>query len=49
MPLNLTATYIYSLTLNLTEAKLLKEMNMIIWDKAPMTHVHAFLVVDRLY
>ncbi|GBL97996.1 hypothetical protein AVEN_126889-1 [Araneus ventricosus] len=30
------------------EAKILLDAKVIVWDEAPMTHVHAFLTVDRL-
>ncbi|GBM42796.1 hypothetical protein AVEN_265603-1, partial [Araneus ventricosus] len=33
---------------NTKEADMLLKTKLIVWDEAPMTHVHAFLAVDRL-
>ncbi|GBN39617.1 hypothetical protein AVEN_37156-1 [Araneus ventricosus] len=47
IPLVLDATSTCNVTPNSPEAKLLREIKIIIWDEAPMTHIHAFLAVNR--
>ncbi|GBO46218.1 hypothetical protein AVEN_94312-1, partial [Araneus ventricosus] len=46
--LTLNATSTCNLKPNTSEAKILLDAKVIVWDEAPMTHVHAFLAVDRL-
>ncbi|GBL66261.1 hypothetical protein AVEN_260218-1 [Araneus ventricosus] len=48
IPLTLNATSTCNLKPNTSEAKILLNAKVIVWDEAPMTHVHAFLAVDRL-
>ncbi|GBM38962.1 hypothetical protein AVEN_271070-1 [Araneus ventricosus] len=48
IPLTLNATSTCNLKPNSSEAKILLDAKVIVWDEAPMTHVHAFLAVDRL-
>ncbi|GBM34040.1 hypothetical protein AVEN_162220-1 [Araneus ventricosus] len=48
IPLTLNATSTCNLKPNTSEAKILLDAKVIVWDEAPMTHVHAFLAVDRL-
>ncbi|GBL80201.1 hypothetical protein AVEN_29175-1 [Araneus ventricosus] len=48
IPLTLNATSTSNLKPNTSEAKILLDAKVIVWDEAPMTHVHAFLAVDRL-
>ncbi|GBN80645.1 hypothetical protein AVEN_190716-1 [Araneus ventricosus] len=48
IPLTLNATSTCNLKPSTSEAKILLDAKVIVWDEAPMTHVHAFLAVDRL-
>ncbi|GBN29840.1 ATP-dependent DNA helicase PIF1 [Araneus ventricosus] len=48
IPLTLNATSTCNLKPNTSEAKILLDAKVIVWDEAPMTYVHAFLAVDRL-
>ncbi|GBN54970.1 hypothetical protein AVEN_216338-1 [Araneus ventricosus] len=48
IPLTLNVTSTCNLKPNTSEAKILLDAKVIVWDEAPMTHVHAFLAVDRL-
>ncbi|GBN85615.1 hypothetical protein AVEN_188546-1 [Araneus ventricosus] len=48
IPLTLNATSTCNLKPNSSEAKILLDAKVIVWDEAPMTHVHAFLAVYRL-
>ncbi|GBM22566.1 hypothetical protein AVEN_183992-1 [Araneus ventricosus] len=48
IPLTLNATSTCNLKPNTSEANTLLDAKVIVWDEAPMTHVHAFLAVDRL-
>ncbi|GBN68097.1 hypothetical protein AVEN_104931-1 [Araneus ventricosus] len=48
IPLTLNATSTCNLKPNTSEANILLDAKVIVWDEAPMTHVHAFLAVDRL-
>ncbi|GBM98286.1 hypothetical protein AVEN_42733-1 [Araneus ventricosus] len=48
IPLILNATLTCNLEPNTSEAKLLLDAKVIVWNEASMTHIHAFLVVDRL-
>ncbi|GBM65407.1 hypothetical protein AVEN_71100-1 [Araneus ventricosus] len=48
IPLTLNATSTCNLKPNTSEAKILLYAKVIVWDEAPMTHVHAFLAVDGL-
>ncbi|GBN02812.1 hypothetical protein AVEN_126565-1 [Araneus ventricosus] len=48
IPLTLNATSTCNLKPNTSEAKILLDAKVIVWDEAPVTHVHAFLAVDRL-
>ncbi|GBM82795.1 hypothetical protein AVEN_139442-1 [Araneus ventricosus] len=48
IPIVLNATSTCNVKPNTQEAKLIGDTKLIIWDEAPMTHVHAFIAVDRL-
>ncbi|GBM42449.1 hypothetical protein AVEN_116213-1, partial [Araneus ventricosus] len=48
IPIDLNATSTCNLKPNTNEAGMLLKKKLIVWDEAPMTHVHAFLAVDRL-
>ncbi|GBN62664.1 hypothetical protein AVEN_142181-1, partial [Araneus ventricosus] len=48
IPIDLNATSTCNLKPNTKEADMLLKTKLIVWDEAPMTHVHAFLAVDRL-
>ncbi|GBM69075.1 hypothetical protein AVEN_181459-1 [Araneus ventricosus] len=48
IPIDLNATYTCNLKPNAKEADMLLKTKLIVWDEAPMAHVHAFLAVDRL-
>ncbi|GBM39934.1 hypothetical protein AVEN_250252-1 [Araneus ventricosus] len=48
IPLTLNITSTCNLKPNTSEAKMLLDAKVIVWDESPMTHVHAFLAVDRL-
>ncbi|GBM71541.1 hypothetical protein AVEN_219403-1, partial [Araneus ventricosus] len=48
IPIVLNATSTCNVKPNTQEAKLICDTKLIIWDEAPMTHVHAFIAVDRL-
>lgn len=45
-PLNTTSTS--NVKLNTQETKLFLNIKLIIWNESPVTHVHAFIAVDRL-
>ncbi|GBM19767.1 hypothetical protein AVEN_59446-1 [Araneus ventricosus] len=48
IPIDLNATSTCNLKPNTKEADMLLKTKLIVWDEAPVTHVHAFLAVDRL-
>ncbi|GBN52234.1 ATP-dependent DNA helicase pif1, partial [Araneus ventricosus] len=48
IPIDLNATSTCNLKPNTKEADMLLKTKLIVWDEAPMTHVNAFLAVDRL-
>ncbi|GBM29649.1 hypothetical protein AVEN_125296-1 [Araneus ventricosus] len=48
IPIVLNATSTCNVKPNTQESKLICDTKLIIWDEAPMTHVHAFIAVDRL-
>ncbi|GBM91219.1 hypothetical protein AVEN_211510-1 [Araneus ventricosus] len=48
IPIVLNATSTCNVKPNTHEAKLICDTKLIILDEAPMTHVHAFIAVDRL-
>ena len=48
IPLALNGTSTCCVKPNTSEAQKLLHAKLIVWDEAPMTHVHAFLAVDRL-
>ncbi|GBN55143.1 hypothetical protein AVEN_260237-1 [Araneus ventricosus] len=48
IPIHLNATSTCNLKPNTKEADMLMKTKLIVWDEAPVTHVNAFLAVDRL-
>ena len=48
IPIFLNETSTCSIKLNIKEAQILLKTKLIIWDKASMTHSHAFVAVRRL-
>ncbi|GBM65839.1 hypothetical protein AVEN_12894-1 [Araneus ventricosus] len=48
IPIVLNATSTCNVKTNTQEAKLICDTKLIIWNEAPMTHVHAFIAVDTL-
>ncbi|GBO04730.1 hypothetical protein AVEN_179310-1 [Araneus ventricosus] len=48
IPIDLNAAYTCNSKPNINEADMLLKTKLIVWDEAPMTHVHAFFAVDRL-
>ncbi|XP_054710250.1 ATP-dependent DNA helicase pif1-like [Uloborus diversus] len=48
IPIDLNVTSTCNLKPNTKEADVLLKAKLIVWDEAPMTHVYAFLAVDRL-
>ncbi|GBM49647.1 hypothetical protein AVEN_3230-1 [Araneus ventricosus] len=48
IPLTLNATSTCNFKPSTSEAKILLDAKVVVWDEAPMTHVHAFSAVYRL-
>lgn len=48
IPIEINSTSTCNIKPNTKEADKLLKAKLIVWDEAPMTHIHAFIAVDRL-
>ena len=49
IPLQLDSVSCYAVDLETKHSEILREVDYVVWDQAPMTHRHAFEAVDRLF